>query len=88
VNVAVDAGYELNMRICDDYETLRRFAVEGCETHSGAVRELPVFLMHGVAAWMRERRGGRITAETKRYKHNRRFNAADLTVLLANMIES
>jgi hypothetical protein len=76
------------MHTCDDYETLRRFAVEGCEAHSGDVRELPVFLTHGVVAWMRKRRGGRITAGTKRYKHNRRFNAADLTVLLANMIES
>ena len=56
--------------------------------HHSIERELPIFLLRGSVAWMRPSCGGHIGAKTNRSKVGQRYNAGDLTVLLANMIES
>ena len=84
----VDARQQLGMHTCTDYEILRYFAMEGGDVHSSLERELPVFLMHGSVAWMRLDRDRHAAPEQRWSKPGRQDSAGDLTVLLANMIES
>ena len=70
-----------------DYETLRHFMVEGGEILSTTEHELAVFITYGAAEWIRQSRDGYGTQQIKWSKQNQKYNAGNLAVLLANMME-
>ena len=76
------------MRTYSDYEVLRHFALEGGEWRSGIKDEATVLILRGTAAWMRSCREKRMTVGTKRSNPCLQSGENDLSMLLANMIES
>ena len=75
------------VRTAADYETLRRFIIEGGETHSSIERELSVFIAHGAAAWILQNQDRHDMQQSIWSKPYQRYYAENLAVLLANMVE-
>ena len=86
--VPAPVAEETSVRTVVDYETLRQCITEGSEKHSNIEQELALFITSGAAAWIRLCRDGRETEQTKQTKPHQRYCAGNLTVLLANIIES
>lgn len=82
------ANIKPDIHTAADYETLRHIMVEGGEILSNTEHELAVFITYGAAAWIRLSRDGYGTGQIKWSKQNQRYNAENLAVLLANIMES
>ena len=85
---ALAAEAKPDMRTAADYEKLRYLMVEGGEIQDKDERELTVFMVYGVAAWIRFEQESHVARQTKWAKPFQRCFAGNLAVLLANMMES
>jgi len=70
-------------RTAVDYETLRRFALEGIRAEGNVEYELAFLMTQGVAAWLETNAKDTTTWA----KPHQRYYAEDLSVLLANIFE-
>ena len=76
------------LRTVDDYEILRHSIVEGGETRGGVEFELARLVARGVAVWLYQKREPQNIEYAKQFKPQKKQPAENLTVLLANMMES
>ena len=76
------------MRTVDDYEILRHIINESGELASDVERDLAELIARGVAMWLYQKRGPQNIEYTKPFKPQKKQPAENLTVLLANMMES
>jgi len=76
------------MRTYYDYEVLRHFALEGDKWQGNIEGEAAVFLSRGTVAWMRSNRGEHMAGRRKWGNLCLQPAENDLSVLLANLIES
>ena len=75
-------------RTVDDYEIVRHIIVEGGELANDIERDLAGLIGRGVAMWLYQKRGPQNIEYTKPLRPQKGQPAENLTVLLANMMES
>jgi len=76
------------LRTVDDYEILRHFIVEGGEAPGSVEYDFARLIARGVAEWLYQKREPQNIEYTKQFKAQKKQLAENLTVLLANMMES
>ena len=80
---------ETDLRTVEDYEILRHCIVEdGKSPSDGAEYDLAGLITKGVAVWLYQKKGLQDILYTKQFKPQKKQPAEDMTVLLANMMES
>jgi len=78
----------LNSCTADDYETLRRYIVDGNEVQAGIENDVAAFMTQGAASWIRQSKPNQDVRRIQWRKPIRGSTEENLTILLANIMES